>query len=384
MSSPIGSTWSTRHLGMFRGASQLGNFSRLASILPARVVRRSESPAPIRRTARAVRLPSAYEFGGRARETHAFLTDVETVGLIVLKDGVVVHDWYATPKQASLQWPSWSIAKSIVSCLMGIAIDEGAVRSIHDPVTRYAPTLAGSAYDGVSIEHVLQMCSGARWSEIYADPDSDVQRNALVLAGIGSRDGLAAATRNAFAPGTRHQYNSNDTHVIGMVLRGATGRGLTRLLQDNLWDPLGMEDDAFFLVDSRGVEWAAAGLQATLRDFAKFGLLYLNDGVAHGKRVVSSDWVRLSTSPRAPHLAAGPKTLSPGSFGYGYQWWLAPANDGAFSAIGVYNQYLYVNPQRGVVIAKSSANRRYAASYDEAGYRDEEHMALFGAIANSL
>ena len=113
------------------------------------------------------------------------------------------------------------------------------------------------------------MCSGALWSENYADPNSDVQRNASVLAGVGSRDELAASTRRAVAPGARHQYNSNDTHVLGMVLRGATGRGLTRLLQEKLWTPLGMEDDAFFLVDSHGVEWAAAGLQATLRDFAR-------------------------------------------------------------------------------------------------------------------
>ncbi len=231
MSSTIGSTWSTRHLGMFRGAPQLGNFSRLASILPARVVRRSSSPAPLRRAEHVAPLPSAYEFGGTLRDTSAFLADVETVGLVVIKDGAIVYDWYVTPTQPSLQWPSWSVAKSIVSCLVGIAIDEGAIESVHDPVTRYAPTLAGSAYDGVSIEHALQMCSGAQWSENYADPDSDVHRNALVMAGIGSRDELATATRRAFAPGTRHQYNSNDTQVLGMVLRGATGRGLTRLLQ---------------------------------------------------------------------------------------------------------------------------------------------------------
>lgn len=379
----MNTTWLTRELRMFTGAPQTSNFSRLASLMPARVLRRAETPSllPI---APAQSLPDTFEFNNRERETEDFLKEVETVGMIVLKHGAIVHQRYSSTDQETLQWPSWSVVKSIVSCLVGIAVDDGAFTSVGEPISKYAPALVGSAYEGVPIAHVLQMCSGARWSENYADPDSDVRRNARVLSGNGSRDGLAASAAREHPSGTRHRYNSNDTHALSMALRGATGWGMTRLLQEKLWSPLGMQDDAFWLVDVEGVEWAAAGLLGTLRDFAKFGLLYLNRGKCGERPIVSEEWVGLSKTAQAAHLQRGPKQVSPGAFGYGYQWWLAPNDSDAFSAIGVYNQYIYINARAGVVIAKASANSRFGSSYNEAGYRDEEHMALFTAIADSL
>lgn len=373
-------TWCTRRLGMFRGKPQFENFSELSSILPVRVVRRSSSPRPLSRA--AVRtLPASYVFNGEDRNTEDFIRETETAGLIVLRNGAIEHEAYYDGANETLQWPSWSINKSITSCLVGIAIEEGLISSLSDAVSDYVPDLVGSGYDGVSLHDVLAMISGVRWNENYADPDSDIARNAAVMAGIGSRDKLAIDSEREHTPGTRHRYNSSDTQVLGMVLRAVTGVPMVALLHQKIWEPLGMEDDAFWIVDSSGIEWSAGGLQATLRDFAKFGLLYANGGRAHGKQIVSEKWVKQSTRPAEVFLMPGPKAVSPGNFGYGYQWWLAPDGSGAFAGIGVHNQYLYVDPARDVVIVKGSSNRNFAATYDEAGYRDEEHMAMFAAIA---
>lgn len=375
--------WSRRHLQMFTGASQRQNFAELSSIMPVRVVRRSSRPSPLK-TGRPMALPEFYEFSGRALPIEAFLTDTETVGLLVLKNGEVVHEHYIDDQQASLQWPAWSITKSIASCLVGIATVEGQIRSLDDAVSDYAPELRAGGYDGVTVHQALAMLSGVRWNENYADPNSDIARHAAVMGGVGTRDELAKQSVREHPPGTCHRYNSSDTQVLGMVLSGATGKPLIELLRHQLWEPLGMEDDAFCLIDAGGGEWAAGGLQTTLRDLAKFGLLFANQGRVGSREVIPRSWIERSTRPAEPFLAPGPKPVSPGSFGYGYQWWLASDGSGAFAAIGVYNQYVFVDPARSIVIAKASANRRFASSYDEAGYRDEEHMAVFAKIAASL
>jgi CubicO group peptidase (beta-lactamase class C family) len=323
-------------------------------------------------------LPSAYVFEGRSRQTAAFLDETETTGLIVLRRGEVVHEAYWLGNGAHSHWPSWSLVKSFVSALIGMAIDEGAIGGVHDLVTDHVPKLAGSAYEGVTLEHVLQMSSGARWNENYADPAADTYRLGQVQAYGASLDDFAASLPREYPPGIWMRYNSIDTYVLAMVLRRATKTRLFDYLRHKLWNPLGMESDGFFVVDGDGKEWAGAGLIATLRDMARLGVLYANDGQWDGRRVLPESWVRASTTPQSPHVMPGASMSSP--FGYGYHWWL-PDMSGAFSAIGIYNQYIWVDPKRHVVIGKSSANRRFAASYDEAGYRDLEHMALFQAIA---
>lgn len=367
-------TWVSEPVPMFTGAPVVDAFPRLAAIHPCRVVRRSDDPRPARR-APDLTLPEGYDFGGQGCSVGAFLTETETAGLVVYRDGALVHERYDLGMTATTAWPAWSVTKSFVAALVGIAIGAGAIRSVRDPVAVYAPSLAGSAYDGATIEDVLQMSSGARWSENYADPRSEVRRLARARAAGGSLDAFAATLAREHAPGVVNRYNSMDTHVLSMVVRVATGRPLTAYLREALWDPLGMEDDAFWIVDGQGVEWAGAGLLTTLRDRAKLGLAFL----AQGGGAIPADWVRQSTRPGAERLAPG--RLAPGyPFGYGYHWWLAD-EAGAYAAIGVYNQYVYVDPARRVVIAKASANRRYGRTYDEAGYRDAEHMAMFRAIA---
>ena len=160
------------------------------------------------------------------------------------------------------------------------------------------------------------MSSGVRWNEDYSDPDSDINRWVRLLDEGGSINAFAASCVRKCNPGTLCRYNTTDTHVLGMVVRGATGCSLTEYLREKLWDPLGSEADAFWVVDSTGIEVAGGGLNATLRDYARLGVLYLNGGVWNGRWIVSEDWVKASVTPDAPHLMPGA-----GSAGYGFQWW---------------------------------------------------------------
>jgi hypothetical protein len=195
-------------------------------------------------------------------------------------------------------------------------------------------------------------------------------------------DAFAATCVRACEPGTFNRYNSTDTHVLGLVVRRATGRSLAEYLHDKLWEPLGMQADGFMMVDGAGAEMAAMGLSAVLRDFARLGCCYLNGGAWNGVQAVPEAWVRASVTPDAPHLRPGPRPTASMPLGYGYQWWI-PDDGGAFSAAGVYNQMIWVDPPARTVIAKTSAFRRYGSTPRPESSRAAEHVALLAAIARA-
>jgi CubicO group peptidase (beta-lactamase class C family) len=373
--------WITRDTGLFRGGPQVENFRQMSTVYPVRVIRRAASPSPLPQ-GRRIELPKAFEYQGRSLDTAEFLSEMETTGLIVLRDGQVMFEDYWLGNDASTQSIGWSVSKSFVSALIGIAVQEGAIASVEDPVTRYAPELAGGAYDGVRLKDVLQMSSGARWNEDYSDPNSDIAAYGRVMAGGGSLDAFAAGCVREREPGTFNRYNSTDTHVLGMVLRRSTGRSLAEYLREKLWAPLGMEADGFWMVDCAGAEMAGVGLNAVLRDYARLGCCYLNDGAWNGAQVVPRDWVAASVTPDALHLRPGRRASAERSLGYGYQWWV-PDDSGAYGAIGVYNQFVWVDPASRTVIAKTSAFRRFASSLDPECYRIADHLALFSEIARA-
>jgi CubicO group peptidase (beta-lactamase class C family) len=371
--------WTTRDSRLFTGAAQIENFRSMSSIYPVRVIRRSNRPAPLV-PGKPMALPPSFRVQERDVETARFLAAVETTGLLVLKDDRVVFEDYWLGNDATTQTISWSVVKSFVSALVGIAIHEGAIRSIEDPVTRYVPELKGSGYDGVRLKDVLQMSSGVRWTEDYSNPESDINLFGRVFRHGDSLDAFAARCVRAREPGTYNLYNSTDTHVLGMVLRCATERSLSDYLKEKLWDPIGAEADAFWIVDSMGAEMAGGGLNAVLRDYARLGALYLNGGAWNGAQIVPEAWMKASVTPDAPHLMPGPRPSALLPSGYGYQWWV-PDDSGAYCAIGIYNQFVYVDPAARVVIAKSSAFRGYAASAAPESYRSVENVLLFKAIA---
>ncbi|MHA6264468.1 serine hydrolase domain-containing protein [Arenibacterium sp. CAU 1754] len=308
-----------------------------------------------------------------AADVQDWITDRAVTSLLVLQDGKVRYEEYFRGTTAQDRRISWSIAKSYLSALFGVLLKEGAIASLDDPVTQYAPQLTGSAYDGASVRNVLNMASGVTFDEDYLDYDSDINRMGRVVALGGKLDDFAAALRDTFArPGETWKYVSIDTHVIGMIIRGATGRSVPDLLAEKIIAPLGQEQDAYYVTDGAGVAFVLGGLNLTTRDYARFGQMILQNGAYGGTQVVPQDWIAQSTTPSAP--------TDDGNMGYGYQWWVpADGHAGEFTGRGIYGQYLYIDQSKGVVIVVTAADR---------GFRgdgvNEANIVMLRRIADSL
>ncbi|MEX0311607.1 MAG: serine hydrolase domain-containing protein [Tateyamaria sp.] len=286
-------------------------------------------------------------------EYEDWVKDRTVTATLVLQDGQIVHEaYYQGTAQDDLRI-SWSMAKSYLSALFGILVDEGAIGSLDEQVTAYAPELTGGAYDGATIRNVLQMTSGVTFDEDYLDYDSDINKMGRVLALGGEMDDFAAALTETFAPaGETWKYTSIDTHVIGMVARGATGRDIPDLMAEKLVGPLGLEKQPYYLTDGVGVAFVLGGLNITVRDYARFGQMILQNGAWQGQQIVPADWVAASTQPSAP--------TKPGKVGYGYQWWIpVGATPGQFMGRGIYGQYLYIDQPAGIVIVVTAADRQF-------------------------
>jgi CubicO group peptidase (beta-lactamase class C family) len=329
-----------------------------------------------------IELPQSYNYAGKSLDTRSFLEETDTVALLVIMDGAIRYQNYWLTGGPDVHWMSMSVGKSFVSALIGIAVEEGHIESIEDPITQYVPSLVGSAYDGVRIKDVLQMSSGARWNEDYSDPESDIMRFILTFGSGASMNDFTATLVREREPGTYNYYNSSDTQALGMLLVEATGQGLAAYAQDRLWESLGMEMDGYWITDDTGMEMAAGGLQVTARDYAKLGQLYLNKGSWNGVQIVPAAWVSASVTPDAPHVMPGHDPSFP--LGYGYQWWIPESDEGEYSAIGVYNQFIYVNPTKRLVIVKLSANSEYGQTDNDSSWREMESFELFRAIGDTF
>ncbi len=288
-------------------------------------------------------------------------------GLVVLGDGqLLMEGYYQGTEQDDLRM-SWSVAKSVLSLLLGQLHGEGVIPDLDAQVTEFAPELRGSAYDGASIRNVLQMASGVAFNEDYFDFWSDINRMGRVLALGGSMDGFAAGqSARRGDPGADWQYVSIDTHVISMVIRGATGRTIPELVEEKLFAPMGLRRDPFYVTDGDGVAFVLGGLNLTTRDYARIGQLVAQDGMWDGQQLVPADWIDESTVASAP-----------GGVGYGYQWWLPDgAEAGEVYARGVYGQFIWIDRTRDVVIAVNSADRSFRAD----GVLDG-HIEMFRSLA---
>ncbi|WP_170592992.1 serine hydrolase domain-containing protein [Ruegeria arenilitoris] len=317
-------------------------------------------------------LPYGAEFDLPA-ETQDWIEERAVTSLLVMQDGQIRFEEYFLGTSPEDRRISWSMAKSYLSALFGILLEEGSIASLDDPVIKYAPKLQGSAYETATIRNVLNMASGVTFDEDYLDPKSDINRMGRVVALGGELDDFAASLKDSFAaPGETWQYVSIDTHVIGMVIRGATGQSVAALLDEKILQHLGLERDGYYITDGAGVAFVLGGLNFTTRDYARFGQMILQNGVRDGRQIVPADWIKESTLPSAP--------TEPGKIGYGYQWWIpVGAHDGEFLARGVYGQYMYFDQSRGVLIVATGADRKFR----EPGV-NEQNIEMFRKIAQSL
>ncbi len=305
--------------------------------------------------------------------TDTWIEERAVTSLLVMQDGQIRFEEYYLGTSPDDRRISWSVAKSYLSALFGILLVEGAIGSLDDPVVKYAPKLVGSAYEKASIRNVLNMASGVTFDEDYFDYNSDINRMGRVIALGGELDDFAASLKESFsAPGEVWQYVSIDTHVLGMVIRGATGRNVPELMTEKIVQPLGLEQDGYYITDGAGVAFVLAGLNFTTRDFARFGQMILQDGIHNGQQLVPAEWIRQSTWPSAP--------TKPGDTGYGFQWWIpASAHEGEFFARGIYGQYIYFDQPRNVLIVTTGADRKFR----DPGVSDQ-NIQMFRKIAQSL
>ena len=325
-------------------------------------------------------LPETVSIAGKDRNLVDLLERLDTTALVVIKDGSLVNEQYFLGTGENDLRISWSMAKSFMSGLYGAALESGQIKSLDDKVEDYAPSLKGSAYEGATIRNVLNMASGITFNEDYMDPKSDINDMGRVLGLGSSMDKYAAGlkARDA-AAGTRWQYVSIDTHIAAMVLRAATGKSLHTLFNETYSANLGFEQAPYYMTDGKNVAFALGGLNLTTRDYAKFGQMFLQGGEFNGTQVISADWVKASTSHSAPNF--GDRGV-----GYGYQWWVPMPqegpNKGDFFAVGVYGQYTYVNPARGIVIAKNAADREFTQEMEGYGHSMNVNIDMFRSLAD--
>ena len=341
---------------------KVAGFRNIASIFATRTIQAGDEALPLPATRRQVRRLS-YRVDGATFDMNDFMAHNHVVGLIALKDGVIRLERYAAGNDENSLWVSFSVAKSVVSMLIGAAIADGYIASVDEPVTDYLPRLKGSAYDETSIRDLLQMASGVAWNEDYADPESDVNNLPPNLVDLYRM--LRAKPRVA-AAGDVFNYNTAETNLVGALLRAAIGNNLATYLEHKMWLPFGMQADANWMTHGvGGGELGGCCISATLRDYARIGLFALADGVlADGTRVLPEGWMQSSTEPSR----AFP--------GYGYLWWL---EDGPYSALGIFGQTIFVDPVRNVVIVTHSV---WPTAVGDAFY--QHRRAFTNALAERL
>lgn len=324
-------------------------------IFPTRLIKAGKRPYPLPLSDKPLTALS-FPSGGKTYDLPDYVALNRVVGLLLLKDGKIAYEHYDYGFTPTSRWMSMSIAKSFVSTLVGAAIKDGYIQSVNDPVTKYLPQLARSAYDKVSVRDVLMMSSGVKWDETYVDPASD-RRKLLEIQIASNKPGaifdLMKTLPKAVEPGTKFNYSTGETVLIGEIVQAATKMHLADYLSQKIWAPLGMEADASWYLDAPGGhEVGGSGVLARLRDFGRFGQFILNGAKIDGKPVVPDWWLAEATSAKIPS--------SYPTFLYGYQWWVVKAepgsvHEGAFMGRGIHGQYMYINPREKVVAVGLSA-----------------------------
>jgi CubicO group peptidase (beta-lactamase class C family) len=357
-------------------------FRSIDTLYPYHVIKRAGPVSELPRA--APKLHVMYTFAGERHSLEDLLARSRTQGFLVIKNGKIVDERYFNGANDTSKFTSWSVAKSFTSTLAGLALADGKIETVDDPVTKYLPELKGSGYDGVPVRDLLEMTSGVKFTEQYDSPESDIGimwRKTMDEESETLVD-YAKSLGRAEAPGTKFVYRSIDTGVLGMLVKRVTGESLADTLSKRIWQPLGMESDATWLTERPGqdaLEAAYCCINATLRDYGRFGLLFLNRGRAGGRQVVPAAWVDQATTPQSPAVQWG-RLVSSVPFGYGYQWWLIqPGPRHPYSAIGVFFQFIYVMPKYKMVIVKASA-------YDDfwSDWLMIEQITAFDAIGKTL
>ena len=348
---------------------RIGAFSHFDVLFPSRTIKASGAPS---RLGRAAAEPSIrYAYGGQSLTIDHYIDKHPVTGFLIAKGDSIVVERYQYGRTDKQRFTSFSMAKTIVGLLVGIAVKEGSIRAVDDPAEVYVPGLKGTEYGRTPIKALLQMSSGVAFQENYMDMNSDIAKLAVATLGQDPGGSLSAVkqfnARHA-PPGERFSYSPAESVVLGLVLAGATRRSVSDYASEKLWQPLGAEADAKWSIDATGQEITYANFNAGLRDWARLGLMLANDGNWAGKSVVPREWLLESTTAtsRSPSRA------------YGYHVWLLSAPGRTFALRGLRGQFVLVDPETKQVLVQTAAR----AAGD--GFADQERFALWSALPSQL
>jgi CubicO group peptidase (beta-lactamase class C family) len=338
----------------------VATYSRFDEAFRTRRVAKGPAARPLQRAAKepAIRYRISPTASLERLSLEDFVAGNRNTGLLVLRDDLVLVERYQYGRSEEQRFASMSMAKTVLAMLVGVALQEKLIRSIDDPAQDYVPELKGHPYGETTLRHLLTMSSGVRFSEYYDGKDdvSELARRTFFQEGPGGVDTVLPFRERARPAGQGFSYSSAESQVLGLVLRAAVKRPLADYLSEKIWQPMGAEADATWAVDAGGYETGYAGINATLRDWGRFGLLLANDGRVDDRQVIPAGWVRTATTPEAPHLRVGTATKWNG---YGYQTWLVSHPRGGgdrhmFAALGVRGQAIFVDPATKVVIVHTA------------------------------
>ncbi len=305
-------------------------------------------------------------------DVDAFMAGQRSAALLIVHDGRLRLERYGLDFDAAGRWTSFSVAKSVTATLVGAALRDGHIRSMDDKVSDYIAAMKGSAYDDVSIRQLLTMTSGVKWNEDYSDPDSDVARfnNHQPEEGVDALVSYLRRLPRAAPAGERWNYSTGETNLVGILVGEAVKKPLSQYLSEKVWVPAGMEQQATWILSKTGREISGCCIQAATRDFARFGVFVLNGARVGGQSVAPDGWLEQATTRRADIGRPGR--------GYGYQWWTA--DDGSFTARGIFGQGIFIDPKRKLVIASNADWAGGARDAAAMAARDNFYQAVQQAI----
>jgi CubicO group peptidase (beta-lactamase class C family) len=320
----------------------VGVTSHYHQVYPSRAVKKADSPRPL---LLALKAPAV--------GIDAFLAQHRNTGLLVMQGDTIHAERYQYERNAEHRFASMSMAKTVVSMLVGIALQEKKIQSLDDKAELYVPDLKGHPYGETPIRHLLTMTSGVKFDETYSGFD-DVMKLATAILfqeGPGGAAAVLPYKERVAPPGQRWSYASSETFVLALVLRGAVGGDLSEYTSRVLWQPMGAEFDAYWNIDPLGNEVGYCCFSAALRDWARLGLLLADGGARDGKQIIPADWVKAATSSQAPYP------------GYGYQTWVSSLGD-RFHLRGLRGQAVWVHPATRTVVVHTSVYRIGASAAD--------------------
>ena len=376
---PLGSasTW-------YQNPNRVGSWSDLRSVpgIRTRMVTPPETATALRHMGNSPKV--SYTYKGSTYTLAQYLDRQRATGLLVLKNGEIVAEHYRYGRTPDARFLSFSMAKSVTSLLVGIALEQGHIKSIDDTAETYDKSLAGSPYGATTVRQLLRMSSGLVFSERY-DGNDDVARLSRASAGAAGAgrpiDVLRSVTERHAPAGSKFVYASAETAVLGRILSGATQKNLAELTTDWLWKPMGAESDAFWRISVDGQEQTQGGFSASLRDWGRLGLLLAHDGKAGHQQVLPREYLLDATEPARQPDAFKPRIATP-YFGYGYQFWLLPMKARTFAMQGIHGQTLYVQPSTGVVMVLTSVWEQASGRQDLQPYQERD--ALWRGVLRSL